>query len=90
MKKLTTGQTNLLKEFNLATFSQDEPRTITRYNRFGMGSVVVNKLEAGLYDSSIAIFEQYERGEKANIAKADRLKYLLCKINSEAYMTLID
>lgn len=90
MKKLTTGETNLLKEFGLDKFTQDEPRTITHTNRFSGVPVEVNRLESGLYREAMEIYNQYEMGRKVSIGKADRLKYLLLKLNNAAYMTLLD
>jgi len=88
--KFTTGEQNLAKKYNVDLTKIDAPRTIEQDNRFGFGSAMVNEQEQKLYKASIAIYEQYERGEKANISEADRLKYLLLKVNSDAYQALLD
>jgi len=88
--KFTTGEQNLAKKYNIDLTKVGEPRTIEQMNRFGYGSVLLNKTEQNLYRASIAIYEAYEYGRPANISEADRLKYLLLKINSEAYSTLLD
>lgn len=89
-KKFTAGEQNLAKKYNLDLTKKDEPRTIEVMNRFGFGSVMVNALEKKTYQASIAIYEAYEYGRPANISEADRLKYLLLSLNSEAYSTLLD
>lgn len=88
--KFTTGEQNLAKKYNIDLTKVNEPRTVNQSNRFGYGSVELNETEQKLYQASIKIYEDYEHGRPANIREADRLKYLLLKINSEAYSTLLD
>jgi hypothetical protein len=90
MKKLTAGETNLLKEYHLDSLPVDAPRRITLYNRFSGDPVQVNAVELGLYNAAMNLYNAYDRGEKINVNKADRLKYLVCKLNQEAYSKLLD
>ena len=88
--KFTTGEQNLAKKYNLDLTKKDEPRTLTEYNRFGGASVAVNELELKTYRAAMSLYEAYERGQKINVSEADRLKYLLLRLNSDAYMALLD
>jgi predicted urease superfamily metal-dependent hydrolase len=88
--KFTTGEQNLAKKYNLDLALNTEARTITEYNRFGGDSVLVNPLESKTYHTAITLYESYERGMRINVNEADRLKYLLLKLNSEAYQALLD
>ena len=89
--KFTTGELNLMKEFGLDSTKFDEPKVTERSNPFSGVSVPLNAFEAKLYDLTINMIMAYERGDKNfKVQKYDRLKYLLLKVNSDAYMRLID
>ena len=89
--RFTTGELNLMKEFGLDVTKVDELRTEYRENPFSGDRVTLNKFEARIYDLTINMIMAYERGDKNfKVVKYDRLKYLLLKINSDAYMRLID
>ena len=89
--KFTTGELNLMKEFGLDSMKYDEPKTDSRANPFSGDRVPLNTFEARIYDLTINMIMAYERGDKNfKVQKYDRLKYLLLKVNSDAYMRLID
>lgn len=89
--KFTTGELNLMKEFGLDSTKFDAPKTTKRTNPFSGVSVDLNEFEARIYDLTIDMIMMYERGDRNfKVAKYDRLKYLLLKVNSQAYMDLID
>lgn len=95
MKKLTTGQTNLLKSLGLDTLPLDGVRDIIERNRFSGQTVELSALENELYKKAMGFYRQYEMGGKpADIRKAvsmfDKTKLLLLHFNSDAYFTLID
>ena len=89
--KFTTGELNLMKEFGLDPTKYDEPKVTERSNPFSGVSVPLNTFEAKLYDLTIKMIMAYESGDpNFKVGKYDRLKYLLLKINPQAYMDLID
>ena len=95
MKKLTTGQTNLLKTLGLDNLPLEGPRNILRQNRFSGQTVELSVLEDALYDRTMMFYSQYEMGGKpADVRKAvsmfDKTKLLLLHFNSDAYYTLVD
>lgn len=81
-------------------------KVVTLNNRFGFGSVIVTPLVDKLVDVVYDLLDGYERGnihgidlrypqaKVKSIAKAvqlfDRTKYLVLKLDQDAYSTLID
>lgn len=88
MKKLTTGEVNLMKKFNITDV--DAPATTLRSNRFSGETVKLNEAAAKMYDLVIHMNNQYDSGVKINVQDFDRLRYLFAKLWSESYMTLLD
>jgi hypothetical protein len=88
--KFTTGEQNLAKEFGLDLTKIDGPRILRATNPFSGDSVPLNQLEADIYNNVMTLYQQYCNGNGKVVGKYDRLKYLLLKINSDAYMRLID
>jgi hypothetical protein len=66
------------------------PKTTFRTNRFTGASFPMNESVAKIHDTFYTMMNQYERGAKVNVGKMDRVKYLVLKFDSDAYMGLID
>ena len=88
MKKLTTGEVNLMKKFNITDV--EAPSTTLRSNRFSGETVTLNEAAAKMYDLVISMNDQYDSGRKINVQDFDRLRYLFAKLWSAEYMTLLD
>lgn len=90
-KKFTTGELNLMRELGVdPEHAWDPDTTVERSNRFTGAVFSMNKVTAKLHDIFYQMMNQYEMGLKVNVAKMDRVKYLVLKLNSDAYMGLID
>ena len=51
----------------------------------------MNEAVAKIHDTFYTMMSRYERGDHTvNVGKMDRIKYLVLKFNSDAYMGLID
>jgi len=59
-------------------------------NPFSGVEVLLNGLEATIYEFCCKWYARYERGTETNIQLYDDMKYFLMEVNSSAYMDLID
>lgn len=59
-------------------------------NPFSGVSVMLNGLEATIYNFCIAWYTRYEAGRETSIQVYDDMKYFLLELNPDAYMDLID
>ena len=91
-KKLTKGQTNLIKQYGLDIFDPyDTNKQFVARNPFSGAEVQMNRFMANLYRLVMQKYSDYERGVGGNtVQQYDRLKMLLCHFDSNAYMQLID
>ena len=90
-KKLTTGELNLLKEIGVDPANVYDEPTTQRSNRFTGEAFKMNEAVAKIHDTFYTMMNRYERGDRTvNVGKMDRVKYLVLKFNSDAYMGLID
>lgn len=88
MKKLTTGEVNLMKKFGITDV--ESPVTTLRSNRFSGETVKLNEAAAKIYDLVIQMNNQYDSGVKINVQDFDRLRYLFAKLWPAPYMSLLD
>lgn len=59
-------------------------------NPFSGVRVLLNGLEATIYEFCVNWYKRYERGTETNIQLYDDMKYFFIELNSNAYMDLID
>jgi len=91
-KKLTKGQTNLIKQYGLDIFDPHDPnKQFVARNPFSGAEVKMNQFMANLYQLVMQKYADYERGVGGStVQQYDRLKMLMLHFDSNAYMDLID
>lgn len=88
MKKLTTGEVNLMKKYNITDV--EAPATETVSNLFSGVEVKVNQAGKHIFNLVIGMQVQYDSGIKINVSEFDRLRYLFLKLWPDAYYDLLD
>lgn len=91
--KFTKGEMNLMAKHGLTKYGDplDPTKAFVRSNPFSGVEVPVNMFAANLIDTLISMYHDYNyHPEKFKVGEYDRLKYLLLKVDSEAYMNIID
>lgn len=90
--KLTKGEINLIAKYGLAKYGDpfDPDKVEKRQNRFSGEIVPLNRFANKLCTEVLRAYSNYEVGVKGAAREFDRLKYLLLKIDPNAYMKLID
>jgi hypothetical protein len=97
-KKLTQPEMNLLAKLSLlGVKASDSSEFVSRQNRVsGATSHPLHPLVAALVDFCYQWYDNYERGQmsyrghKVPVQTFDRAKYLVLKLDSDAYNGLID
>jgi hypothetical protein len=92
MKKLTNGEAKLVLANGLDTFGppESQEKTESRDNPYSGDRVMMNRFAARLYDLTMQAYGRCQTGERGAVRTFDRLKYLLLKIDENAYMKLVD
>jgi len=101
MNNLTKSELNLLTQFNINQILDNNERTKVHSNRFSGEQIKVTALVDRVLDHTFYLLSVYETGQVTHrytfiksfggIVKAfDRLKYLVLKLDRQAYMTLLD
>ena len=88
MKKLTTGEVNLMKKFGIENV--DAPVSTSRTNPMSGESVKLNDAAAKLYDLIQAMYRNYNNGGPFKVQDFDRLRMLFLKFWGDEYNTLLD
>lgn len=94
MKKLkfTKGELNLAEKFSidLSDEALGESKILSAENPFSGDTVMLNPTEYKIYHIVMQLYSNISFHGGGDVRTYDRLKYLLLKINPEAYMKLID
>ena len=88
MKKLTTGEVNLMKKFGIENVEAEV--TCTRTNPMSGESAALNPAAAKMYDLIQMMYQSYNNGGPFKVQDFDRLRMLFLKFWRDSYNTLLD
>jgi hypothetical protein len=102
--KLTKSELELIDKLGLSGI--ENTTTVIQYNRFSGAPIEVSQLVSRLVDAALELYRGYENRKitfiqykypelkvksiGGLIQKFDRIKYLVCKLDSNAYSELLD
>lgn len=88
--KFTKGEQNLATKYGLDLSKNDDVPMFAAMNPFSGDTVTLNALHYKIYAVVMSLYKEYLNGNGKVVGEYDRLKYLFLKLNSDAYMRLID